>query len=201
MSRRNSSRACLSVEPLEDRLLAAVDAFIWFKEAQLGRPVGETAKASNPAFEIKDFSFGVENPTSIRPATGGAGAGKVKFNEFTIKKTADSASPAFFKNCCAGAHYGSVIIEMRKAGGDPQSAGKPYLQFKFGTVFTTKIDWSGPGDEGSEESITFVYAKLDLDYQGGKVNDGAVDSFFDIEYRVDLGGNRGHVDSFFDITY
>ena len=27
-------------------------------------------------------------------------------------------------------------------------------------MFTTKIDWSGPGDEGPEESITFVYGKL-----------------------------------------
>jgi hypothetical protein len=29
--------------------------------------------------EIKDFSFGVENPTTIGSATGGAGAGKIKF--------------------------------------------------------------------------------------------------------------------------
>jgi hypothetical protein len=27
-------------------------------------------------------------------ATGGAGAGKIKFNEFTIKKTSDQASPS-----------------------------------------------------------------------------------------------------------
>ena len=27
---------------------------------------------------------------------------------------------------------------MRKAGGDPSSAGQPFLQYKFGTVFTTK---------------------------------------------------------------
>jgi hypothetical protein len=26
-----------------------------------------------------------------------------------------------------------------------------FLTFKFDTVFTTKIDWSGPGDEGPEE--------------------------------------------------
>src|SRR5262245_4741542 len=39
-----------------------------------------------------------------------------------------------------------------------------FLKFKFDTVFTTKIDWSGPGDEGPEESITFVYGKLGLKY-------------------------------------
>src|SRR5439155_5540347 len=94
----------------------------------------------------------------------GAGAGKIKFNEFTIKKPTDKSSPLFFKNCCAGVHYGSVTIAMRKSGGDPESAGKEFLQFKFDTVFTTKIDWSGPGDEGPEESITFVFGQLSLMY-------------------------------------
>ena len=79
----------------------AVDAFIYFVKALDGmaEPAGETkdqkySKTTPPSFEIKDFSFGVENPTTIGSATGGAGAGKIKFNEFTIKKTTDSASPA-----------------------------------------------------------------------------------------------------------
>ena len=38
--------------------------------------------------ELKQISGG---------ATGGAGAGKIKFNEFSIKKVTDSASPAFYK--------------------------------------------------------------------------------------------------------
>jgi type VI secretion system secreted protein Hcp len=146
----------------------AVDAFIWFQEqggmlAVKGETQDETYKAKN-AFEIKDFTFGAENPTQIGSATGGAGAGKVKFNEFTIKKTTDAASPAFFRNCAAGAHYKKVVVEMRKSGGDPTSAGKAFLTFHFETVFTTKIDWSGPGDEGPEESITFVYGKLVVEY-------------------------------------
>ena len=115
-------------------------------------------------FEIRDFSFGVENPTTIGSATGGAGAGKAKFNEFTIKKTVDSASPAFFKNCVTGAHYKTVTLTMRKAGGDSESSGQVFLKYSFSTVFTTKIDWSGPGDEGPEEQITFVYGALGITY-------------------------------------
>jgi type VI secretion system secreted protein Hcp len=126
---------------------------------------GITGPNESPCvFEIKDFSFGVENPTTIGSAAGGGGAGKVKFNEFTIKKTTDSASPAFFKNTVTGAHYKTVKLEMRKAGGDSQSSGQVFLKYTFGTVFTTKIDWSGPGDEGPEESITFVYGKLSVEY-------------------------------------
>ncbi len=130
----------------------AVRAFITFENVSVGS-VPET-------FEIKDFSFGVENATTIGSATGGAGAGKIKFNEFTIKKTSDQSSPAFFKNCCAGAHYKTVTVSMRRTG--REAANKEFLRFKFDTVFTTKIDWSGPGDEGPGESITFVYGKLGI---------------------------------------
>src|SRR2546423_9122241 len=81
---------------LQDR--AAVDAFIWFdSEAPTAAITGTSQdavfKGSQGWFEIKDFSFGVENPTTIGSATGGAGAGKIKFNEFTIKKTTDVSSP------------------------------------------------------------------------------------------------------------
>jgi type VI secretion system secreted protein Hcp len=134
-------------------------------------PAGQTKDSpyhSAPAFEIKDWSFEVTNKTTIGSATTGAGGGKAKFNEFTIKKTTDSALPTFFKNCVAGAHYKSVIIKMRKSGGDPSSAGKAYLTYKFGTVFTTKIDWSGPGDEDPEETVTFVYGKLGVKYKPQK---------------------------------
>src|SRR5262245_36667013 len=128
----------------------AVDAFIYFDKPGSGeKPEGETKDATykpKAAFEIKDFSFGVENPTTIGSATGGAGAGKIKFNEFTIKKTSDKASPVFFKNCCIGSHYPNVTIEMRKAGGDPTSAGKIFLKCKFNMVLDTKIGWSGPGE-------------------------------------------------------
>jgi Type VI secretion system effector, Hcp len=102
MAKHQSRRAALSVENLEDRRVAAVDAFIWFESPGVVQVRGET-KADAPAFEIKDFSFGVENPTTIGSATGGAGAGKIKFNEFTIKKTSDSASPAFFQDSSTSA--------------------------------------------------------------------------------------------------
>src|SRR2546422_11006287 len=90
---------------------------------------GITGPNGSPClFEIKDFSFGVENPTTIGSATGGAGAGKVKFNEFTIKKTTDKASPLFFKSCVSGTHFKEVKLTVRKAGGD---------QFEFLTITMT----------------------------------------------------------------
>ena len=118
------------------------------------------ANGSPCYFEIKDFSFGVENPTTIGSATGGAGAGKVKFNEFTIKKTSDRASPSFFKNCVAGAHYKKVVLIVRKAG----STQTDYLIISDAMISSARVAWSGPGDEGPEESITFVYDNVAIQY-------------------------------------
>jgi hypothetical protein len=73
-------------------------------------PVRRTT-SGHGAFEIKDFSFGVENPTTIGSATGGAGAGKIKFNEFSIGKAVDIATPALWRSAISGSRprYGIVI--------------------------------------------------------------------------------------------
>ena len=105
------------------------------------------------------------SPSPTRPSASGGAAGKVKFNEFTVKKTTDKASPNLLKNCVSGTHYKEAIIHVRKAGGDPKSAGKPYLQFKFDTVFTTKIGSSGPGEKGPKESISLPYTKVIDEYK------------------------------------
>jgi len=163
----------------------AVDAFLYFysKDSKF-QPVGETQDDTYKkylAFEIKDFSFGIENPATLGSATMGAGGGKANFNEFTVKKSTDSASAIFFRNCCSGLHYKNAIIAVRKAGGMTNAAGesvagKPYLFFAFGTVFTTKVEWSGPGDEGPEESITFVFGQIGIRYlpqdDDGNVDEG-----------------------------
>jgi type VI secretion system secreted protein Hcp len=155
--------------------IMAVDTFIVFDEGGSGMlPVkGETKDdffknggqggGANGAFEIKEFSFDIENPTTIGSATTGAGGGKAKFNDFSITKTTDKSSPAFFRNCVAGAHYTKVTLSMRKAGGAPAAAGKPFLIYRFGTVFTTKVSWKA-GEDGPEEEITFAYGSLEVEY-------------------------------------
>ena len=78
-----------------------------------------------------------------------------------------------------------------------------------GLLFTTKIDWSGPGDEGPEESITFVYGTVSP--FGGLIDDPF---FFDLGaelantslYDPKIGrtmatgpGIPPAIDSFFDV--
>ena len=151
MSKPQSRRAVLKVENLEDRCLAAVDAFIWFESPSLMHAQVQTKVNAPATFEITGFTFGVENPTTIGSATGGAGAGKIKFNEFTIKKTSDSASPALVTDTSTSADQ-TVVIDMRKAGSDPKSAGAPAAfgiqDFSFGIENPTTIG-SATGGAGA----------------------------------------------------
>src|ERR1700720_4537057 len=51
------------------------------------------ASSSADTFTLAQGGGAKANPSSVGSATGGAGAGKARFNEFTITKTSDSASP------------------------------------------------------------------------------------------------------------
>jgi type VI secretion system secreted protein Hcp len=164
----------------------AVDSFIWFDHTGPAgnlEVAGESTDAffgkggkckPSPAFEIKDWGFEVTNKTTLGSATTGAGGGKAEFAEFTITKMVDSASPNFFRNCVSGAHYKTVMLACRKAGGESAKSGKPYLVYTFGTVFTTKVSWKH-SDDGPTEDITFVYGALKIDYYPQKP-DGSMET-------------------------
>jgi type VI secretion system secreted protein Hcp len=153
--------------------IMAIDSFAYFDHtgSAAGLEVrGETQDAffskppdaPSPAFELKSWKFGSKNKTTIGSATGGAGGGKAEFDEFTITKAVDSASPNFFRNCVTGTHYKYVYLALRKAGPDPKKTGGPYLLYRFGTVFTTSVAWTH-GDEPTED-IAFVYGDLQIKY-------------------------------------
>jgi type VI secretion system secreted protein Hcp len=124
---------------------------------------GETQdKDFTNALEIKEFSFGVENPTTIGSMSAGAGAGKAKFNEFNVKKAVDIASPQLFLAAGLGCHFPTVNLVVRKAGG----VKVPYLVYQFKMVFVTKVEWSGgAGEEAPDEDVTFVYGAMQISYQ------------------------------------
>ena len=73
--------ARLSVEQLDGRVLPSHVRLPLAPPGTDGAPGIHVAAEANPhaggfkAFEIKDFSFSVENPSTIGSATGGAGAG------------------------------------------------------------------------------------------------------------------------------
>jgi type VI secretion system secreted protein Hcp len=141
-------------------------------------PVGTVTFDDAPAFEIKDFSFSIENSITTVGSTGGAGAGKVKFNEFTIKKTTDTASPALFRNCAEGRHYKTVVILVHKApgatGGDSATT-----RYELEDVLISSYigGASGTSPDAPAESVSLNYAKITVnvsDPDGGTTSSGGL---------------------------
>ncbi|MCZ6494439.1 MAG: type VI secretion system tube protein Hcp [Planctomycetota bacterium] len=148
----------------------AFDAYLVFSGTGAGasKIEGETRDeemSKEKAFEIMEFSFDVENTLNIGSASGGAGAGKVQFNEFVVKKRTDKGSPYLFLNCCSGGHFNEVYLLLRKAGVDMAKTGGNYLKFQFKLVAVKKIGWSGStGDDVCEEEVVFEYGAIKLQY-------------------------------------
>ena len=129
---------------------------------------GATDKLHSGQIEISSFSFGVANPTTIGSATGGAGAGKVKFGEIHVTKAFDKSSPALAKLSLNGNLLPAVQISAAKV-----HKGKEvdYLQFKLSDVTISTVQLSGGGGGlGPTESLSLNFTKIEIDYlQAAKV--------------------------------
>jgi type VI secretion system secreted protein Hcp len=148
------------------------DNFLWFPAAATGglltgkstQPEGETTDnwfSKKKALEVLSFSFGIAQAETSGSGSTGASAGKAKFEEFTIEKNVDLSSVPLYNACTAGAHFPSVMLAIRKAGG----TNLLYLQYIFRMVFVTGINWSGgSGDEAPKETIKFKFGAMGIQY-------------------------------------
>jgi type VI secretion system secreted protein Hcp len=130
--------------------------------------------------EIKSFDMGVENVTTIGSATGGAGAGKAKFDELTIEKNVDSTSPQIFQVLAQGQHFNGIEIAARKSGATTTStAASVPLRYYFSLAYPTKDEQSGDaGDETPQEKLTFNYGGFVQKYVGQTTTGAAKPAIF-----------------------
>ncbi|RMF37463.1 MAG: type VI secretion system tube protein Hcp [Alphaproteobacteria bacterium] len=126
-------------------------------------------KAMKDAIEIKSFSFGAENNINFGSMTGGGGAGKATFKEFTVQKQTDTASCDLFTKLCTGKHFKEASIELRRSGGADDKSGGVFMTFKFSMVMVQDITWSGQdGDDVCEEEVVFQYGAIKINYKKQK---------------------------------
>ena len=110
-----------------------------------------SATGSQKPFAVQSWDWGVETPTTISSATGGAGVGKASFNEFRIQKNIDNVSPVLYKAAATGQNIATLTLRVGTQ-----------LTYTFSTVFVTKVEQSGEGNDGNEQ-VTFVFGKLRTD--------------------------------------
>ncbi len=134
-----------------------VDTFL-----KIGNIKGESTDSGHKdEIIIESFSWGLSNTPSL--LNGGAGAGKVSFNEMRITKRVDLASAALAKIAATGVHIPDALLTIRKPG----SNGEPleFLKIKLVEVFVTSVTQAIDSSSQPAESITLSFAKIDYDYQ------------------------------------
>jgi type VI protein secretion system component Hcp len=122
--------------------------------------------APNTVFEIEDYSLDIEQTLNIGSQSSGAGAGKVKFNPFSITRKVDKASTILFQHCCAGTPFARVDLLLSKVGAPTSgdSAAAFFAQYTFKLAAVATMSWS-QDDESPNETITFEYGDLQLRYE------------------------------------
>jgi type VI secretion system secreted protein Hcp len=124
----------------------------------------------------------MSNAGSPSAGSGGAGAGKVAFNDLTLTHALDKASPLLMKACATGQHIKEGTLTARKAGRGQQE----YLIIKMSDILVTSVQSSGGGEQPTE-SVSLQFGKVDLAYTPQKA-DGSVDE--GVRFTYDLKTNR-----------
>src|SRR5215467_1051814 len=93
--------------------MAAVDYFLKID----GIPGESTDIKHKGEIQLDSWSFGLSNSETIGSATGGAGGGKVSFQDFHFTSKISIASPKLMAASATGRHIQNAILSGRKRGG------------------------------------------------------------------------------------
>jgi type VI protein secretion system component Hcp len=128
-------------------------------ESQVKIPSEDPSAQAVKPIEISDYSFQVQNPTTVGSATSGAGGGKVTFQPLTIMRSLDRNSPLLFKASAMGTHYAQVLLSIVRNNGGPKAGAAIVAQWRLGVVFVRSIGYT----DGQEQD-TFDYGSVLFSY-------------------------------------
>jgi type VI secretion system secreted protein Hcp len=154
----------------------AFDAYLYFPSdaSNCPAPRGESLIQDGGISLGDSWSFSLENKLDISSVTTGSGAGKAEFQEFSIKKQVDSASPLLYLACGCGATFNNVQLVLRKSTGQ-KTAGTTqiFLQWTFLMMAVEKVEWAY-GDPSPEETVTFKFGACKVEYKKQDPQTGAL---------------------------
>ena len=139
----------------------------------------------NGTFDILAWSWGVSNSGTAHVG-GGAGAGKANFQDISVTKWVDKASPILMKYCSSGKQFKEGVLTVRKAGGDNPLE---YIIITMTDVIVTSLSTGGSGGEDRlTENCSLNFAAVKVEYQPQKP-DGSADGG-KIPWAMDIAANE-----------
>jgi len=134
--------------------------------------------------EVLSYSWGVSQMASASASSSGGGTTqRADFNDLTITKLLDSASPKLSVACADGTHIKEVKLELCRAGGDKLL----YMEYKMSEVVISSVQQGGGGGSEPVETVSFNYGKIEWTYTKQKRADGSGGG--NVPAGWDLGNN------------
>jgi type VI secretion system secreted protein Hcp len=135
-----------------------------------GMPGESTDDKHKDWIEVLSYNWGASQLASATASSaGGATAERANFQDFSIVKTLDKASPKLALACADGTHIKDVTIELCRAGGDKVK----YMEYKMSDCIISSVSVGGGGGGEPTESLTFNYGKIEWTYVQQKRADGS----------------------------
>ena len=126
--------------------------------------------------DVLAWSWGL----SESQAGAGAGAGKANFQDLSIQKLTDVASPKLMAATAGGTNISDAILTVRKAGKVPQY----YLVLNMQNVMLTSMTMQeSKAQDGPQETIMIKYGRIAFEY-GSIKGDGTKQSQVSVGWDV-----------------
>lgn len=159
--------------------MAAVDYFLKIEGID-GESTDDKHKGE---IEVQSWSWGATN-AGTHGSGGGGGTGKVHFQDFSITKHVDKASPKLMLACASGEHIKKAVLTCRKAGKEQQE----YLKITMSDVLISSFQDGSSHDEViPTDQLSINFAKIEYEYKPQKA-DGTLDSA--VKAGWDLATNK-----------
>lgn len=135
----------------------AVDMFLDIEGEIAGESQDKTHKNT---IDVLAWSFGMSQSGSFHVG-GGGGAGKASFQDLSVTKWVDKASPVLMLYCANGDHFTKAVLIVRKAGKKPLE----YLKIEMKKVLVTSVSTGGSGGEDKlTENVSLNFAEMAVNY-------------------------------------
>jgi type VI secretion system secreted protein Hcp len=157
----------------------AVDMFLDIE----GEITGEAQDAKHKdEIDVLAWSWGMSQSGSFHVG-GGGGAGKANFQDISITKWVDKASPVLMLYTANGDHFPKAVLTVRKAGKTPLE----YIKMTMTKVMVTSVSTGGSGGEDKlTENITLNFSDVKYEYSKQK-DDGSGEA--PVTMAWDIAGN------------